>query len=269
MPKRSRAARATNMDPKSQKPERAPERKRRCRAKKQASDSDAPRPTSLQDLPCDVLRDIFCRFTSEGTLLGAVAKVNREFREIALEPLTRQSVQKNFIKDHAGQCSSCSYLSSRGSVNFGDFERCVVNRHAFACVRFIVLTTKGAMLQKTDCHGSTVFHRAAWKGRIEVLRYLHQEGGDEELLYAKNKYGTTVLHCGVYFGRVRVVRFLLEEAGAFELLEEENKDGETPMDLALRRRKFKVLKYMRVDDGGDGGDDGDDVDESTSDKAPV
>eukprot|EP00736_Rhodelphis_marinus_P005163 Rmarinus@m.29701 len=222
-------------------------------------------PHTINHLPSDVLGEIFSRLPCENTLLGAVAKVNREWREIALHPSTRKRVQDCFISVHVEECFNCRHIAVEGPAHR---DLCVpVAEGWLNCVRFLFLTTSAEpfisaaddngwtvlhyaaehghldmvqyfmgelgrsvaaeLVARTDDGGETVLHHAAHRGRLDVIRYFVEKEGLASLLYAIDFCGKTVLHHAGWKGHVDVVRYVIEERGATDLIKRKCQEGRT------------------------------------------
>eukprot|EP00736_Rhodelphis_marinus_P012173 Rmarinus@m.18745 len=115
--------------------------------------------TAITDLPVDVLISIFSRLPNENVLLGAVAKVNREFRDIATDKQVRGAVQERFVREHARDCWICgqsSDLLTALSEGFLD------------CMMFSLIT---AFLKVNSLTVDIIVS----KGHVRIFRYLVEE----------------------------------------------------------------------------------------------
>eukprot|EP00736_Rhodelphis_marinus_P013991 Rmarinus@m.18050 len=237
----------------------------------------------LSSLPRDVLAEIFSRIPCENVLLGSIAKINCEFRELALEPCTRRRVQENFVEVHKTRCTRCGSLE--GAVSFNDMCA-AVGEGLLSCVMYICMSTKdtpmheptdslrmvlhlaarnghldviryflenrgGAdILNRPNCNDDSVLHKAALGGHVHVLKYFLEEFGAAHLVSQRNSYCSTVLHLASRGGHVDVIRFLVDEWGAADIIEATDSNGGTVLHVASYFGRVNVVRYLLEERGG-------------------
>eukprot|EP00736_Rhodelphis_marinus_P013187 Rmarinus@m.7167 len=199
------------------------------------NDVSRPPSLSLSDLPSDVLAEIVCRLPCEVTLLGAVAKLNREFREISTDPHTRKCVKESFFRVHKEKCRSCRNISENGPflVDPSTFNG------SLGCVMFFSAFATGASSAMY-----TILHCAATHGHADAIRYVVGEEGAADLLCQKDLLGRTVLHLAAGSGHVGVIRYVLEECGALDMLSEPDNFGATLVHKAAEAGRTDILRYV-------------------------
>ncbi len=79
----------------------------------------------------------------------------------------------------------------------------------------------------------------AMAGDLQAVQAVINAGAD---INAGDKDGYTFLHFAAYRGRLEIVRWLIEEAGAKVELRSER--GETPLHRAAEHNHLAVLKYL-------------------------
>lgn len=102
-----------------------------------------------------------------------------------------------------------------------------------------VLVKHGADLNLKGTRGAGIIHEVAYRGNIEVVSYLLDQGVDVNSKDFEN--GWTALHYAVQRGRRRVVSLLLKR-GADPKVEAE--DGQTPLQLAFQFRRLEAAKLL-------------------------
>ena len=104
------------------------------------------------------------------------------------------------------------------------------------------LVQRGANMNATHYDDEyTALHVACYKGHLDVVRYLIEDG----LVNAEtaNKKGNTALHHACCeSGCVDVVRYLIQHAEANT--EATNKNGETPLHFASESDDVKAVRYL-------------------------
>ncbi|KAM1168490.1 hypothetical protein PS1_030499 [Malus domestica] len=70
-----------------------------------------------------------------------------------------------------------------------------------------------AAINARDLLGWTVLHKACFKGKIEVIRTLLENGVDMD---AKDEDGYTMLHCAAESGHADVIKMLVKKGGDVE-----------------------------------------------------
>eukprot|EP00736_Rhodelphis_marinus_P010200 Rmarinus@m.1079 len=217
------------------------------RAVRASSPAPAPAQLLLSNLPVDVLGNIFSRLSDECILLGAVAKVNREFREIAQRTSVREAVQMNFCKAHPTQCQTCgTFLDGAESPSkLRDPLLSATCSNELHCVMFTVLVTKMGVFPCTDPYKrSELLFDAVESGSIKVIRYFVENCGAAGLLQHINGDDETVLHVATREYHLDVIQYLLGEVGATCLLKSTNYDGDTVLHLAAHGGNVEAIEYF-------------------------
>eukprot|EP00736_Rhodelphis_marinus_P000143 Rmarinus@m.15879 len=233
-----------------------PPRKKRCSSEEDpvssgcsqphhllAANDSAYKALSLPDLPSDVLGLIFSKLPCENNLLGAVAKVNREFRKIALEPHWRRCVQRNFVEAHKEHCFKCRRLATQGSASFDDL-RSVVKEGRLYCVRCISTITGGKLVHETTALGDTVLSLAVSEGHDSIVRYFTEEVDSSDLISKTDNNGGTVLQKAIRWKQPAMVRYFVEERGAKDLISKANYQGESVLHCAADSGCLDMLRYF-------------------------
>ena len=79
---------------------------------------------------------------------------------------------------------------------------------------------------------------AAGEGRLEVVRYLLEEGAD---INAREKLGHTALSEAVYYGQTAVIKELVFRGADLNAIGE----GGTALDIAVNRNNKAVVELLR------------------------
>eukprot|EP00736_Rhodelphis_marinus_P001933 Rmarinus@m.7761 len=202
-------------------------------------------PLSLSSLPKDILSAIFSRLSCEKSLLGSVAKVNREFREIANNPSTRKCVQENFMRVHREQCSACVEVTETPLTGFFIAHlSSVAKKGSLGCVMFLCHSADAKEVYQQCFRGHTVFHAAVSGGSVDVIRYFIEERGYTDVAGLVNGAGGTVLHCAATCGQVDAIRFFVEERGDVDLINVPDKSGQTLLHSAAVFDRVNVVRYL-------------------------
>ena len=91
---------------------------------------------------------------------------------------------------------------------------------------------------ETTNHNSTVINIAAWKGHLEVVRFLAENGVDYEKV---DKMGYSALHVAAVGGHLDVLVYLAEQGA------DKNRtcaDGKTPIITAAKSKHFDIVRYL-------------------------
>jgi ankyrin repeat protein len=91
----------------------------------------------------------------------------------------------------------------------------------------------------------TVLHYAAYSGKLDVVKYLVEQGADVD---AKTVVGWTVLHDAAYSGTLDIVKYLVEQGANVDA---KNNVGWTPLHAAASSGKLDVVKYLVDEQGAD------------------
>eukprot|EP00736_Rhodelphis_marinus_P003973 Rmarinus@m.3980 len=177
----------------------------------------------LPDLPTDVLENIFSRLPSEIFLLGAIAKVSREFREIALHTYTKQRVQHNFMQGHLGGCEWCL-----------NFKNGVTKKHMILrtfegrlpCIMYTTLVTKAAFVFSHINYISVTCSLPSGGNMLAV------GATDDDVPIEEAFEKETALHVAASQGYLAIVQYFIEGVGAGLLAYERNLDGKTALHRA-------------------------------------
>jgi ankyrin repeat protein len=96
---------------------------------------------------------------------------------------------------------------------------------------------KNADINANDTKGRTALYLALSKGRLEVVKYLLDNGASTSL-----KDGNTLLIIAMYSGNLDVVKYLVEERDLD--VNEKNKQGQTPLFIAALTGRMEIVKYL-------------------------
>eukprot|EP00736_Rhodelphis_marinus_P000533 Rmarinus@m.28184 len=192
----------------------------------------------LTDLPTDVLDSIFSRLPFEVSLLGGVAKVNREFREIALDQRTRNAVRGNFVKDHEELCKSCLFV--KGTASFEDVN-CAAFKGVLECFLYINYVTNYQYTYGKNFFGETLVHIAARNGHLNLIRYLWEEF--PLLFWQSDQFGNTVLHWAAENGHLGIIRYVLG-TNARALVSLKSRTYKTVLHVAASKGHVNVIRYF-------------------------
>ena len=90
---------------------------------------------------------------------------------------------------------------------------------------------------------TTTLHNAAWRGDLELVRFLVENGADID---AKDVDGETPLHWAARQGHLAVVQYLVEQRADVNAT---NDHGTTPRALAAQGGHTDVVAYLRSKGG--------------------
>ena len=88
-----------------------------------------------------------------------------------------------------------------------------------------------------DKNGLTPMHWATLGGRIEVMKWLKEQGVD---INAKDGNGATFMHAAAFAGRVEAMKWLKEQGADINA---ENNEGKTPLSVA---QKDETKAWLRA-----------------------
>eukprot|EP00736_Rhodelphis_marinus_P007222 Rmarinus@m.20044 len=198
----------------------------------------------ITDMPYDVLECIISRVSCEISLLGGVARVNREFREIAFSKQTRESVQKNFLREHPFRCTEC--FENKDDLRTHLFHSASGGK--LPCVIWINLVTaetcvRDAFQEFNDDGFDTFLHFAVTEGHVHIVRYIMEDSGSPDILKmaAMRK---TLLHCAVREGHLNLVRYFVEEMDEPELINEIGINDRTVLHEAALCGSMDMIRYL-------------------------
>ena len=88
--------------------------------------------------------------------------------------------------------------------------------------------------------GRTLLHIAAWKGRLDICKYLVSGGVDAR---AQDKYGNTPLHRAAYRGHLEVCKWLVSKGADVNARDNRFR---TPLDHARikKNENEEVMAYL-------------------------
>ena len=116
-----------------------------------------------------------------------------------------------------------------------------------------LFVSRGADINKVNSHGEQALLHAAWKGRLEAVRWLVEHGA------RLNREGKewSALHYAAFGGHAEVVAYLLERGADVNAL---STNGSTPLMMAAREGKESIAKALlasgaRTDIVNEHGDD--------------
>ena len=104
-----------------------------------------------------------------------------------------------------------------------------------------------------NCNGDTVLHIAVTQNNLEVVKYIIYSQPDYMI---QNCAGNTVLHLAFTYNHNKIIKALLS-SGIVDtsILTIMNSAGETPVDVALKKKCFDVVKLARLFLNSEGLDD--------------
>eukprot|EP00736_Rhodelphis_marinus_P004418 Rmarinus@m.22976 len=189
------------------------------------------------ELPVDVFFEIFSQLRCERTLLGSIAKVNREFRALALDSRVRESVRSNFIKEHGRTCGDCS--AAMGMVDLCRIARDACIEGKLTCVQYFV-EKFGADFGSVDGLSNTISHIAAHHSRLSILQYLYEKGAD---FNSSNLIGETPMHIAAQSADSATVLYLLSCGADFR---SQSSAGWSPFLFAASRGDTGILEALVI-----------------------
>ncbi|WP_341811169.1 ankyrin repeat domain-containing protein [Wolbachia endosymbiont (group A) of Oxytorus armatus] len=108
------------------------------------------------------------------------------------------------------------------------------------------LLSKEVGVNDTDKQGYTPLHYAAWRGRLEVARFLIEKGADINAADTSTA-GKKPIHVAAENNSESVIEFLLEKGVS---VDEADKNGWTPLHYAARFGQPEVAKFL-IEKGAD------------------
>ncbi len=102
-----------------------------------------------------------------------------------------------------------------------------------------LLLEHGAWVDDRDLEGTTALHNAAWRGNLDVVRYLIEQGASIDALM--NGGGNTALHNAASTGNIEVVRALLDAGSQADC---RTTWGATPLQWAARQGGEDVVQLL-------------------------
>jgi ankyrin repeat protein/L-ascorbate metabolism protein UlaG (beta-lactamase superfamily) len=102
-----------------------------------------------------------------------------------------------------------------------------------------LLVEHGAWVDDRDREGTTALHNAAWRGNLDVVRYLIEQGASVNALM--NGGGNTPLHNAASTGNIEVVRALLDAGTQVDC---RTTWGATPLQWAARQGGEDVVQLL-------------------------
>lgn len=100
------------------------------------------------------------------------------------------------------------------------------------------------LIHLRDSNGETLLHLAASRGRLEMVKYLLEQGSDinsPQLSGHPSNHGMTPLFDAVIFDKSKVFDYLLESGADFK---HRSYTGFTPLFMAVDRNKLKFAKRL-------------------------
>eukprot|EP00736_Rhodelphis_marinus_P012175 Rmarinus@m.18743 len=210
--------------------------------------------TAITDLPVDVLTSIFSLLPNEHVLLGAVAKVNREFRDIATDDQVRGAVQERFVREHATKCNQCwKYVKAiekwKENSDYRDLRYDFVaaaSSNSLGCFMFYLLATNRNILTSSDYVPNRLMDTIVYKGRLRILRYLAEECNINDIKAVSLK-DCAFRSADSLAPTYDIIRYIVEELGL-------GSDWDARVELfhnAIGRRHLGAVRYL-VEEGSDG-----------------
>ncbi|PON95283.1 Transmembrane protein [Trema orientale] len=96
------------------------------------------------------------------------------------------------------------------------------------------------VLAYRDIQGSTIFHTAAGRGQVEILKYLLESF---DIINSRDHHGNTALHVAAYRGQLAAVEALVSASPSS--IYQKNNAGETFLHRAVSG--FQTLAFRRLD----------------------
>jgi ankyrin repeat protein/L-ascorbate metabolism protein UlaG (beta-lactamase superfamily) len=143
-----------------------------------------------------------------------------------------------------GSASTVALLLEHGvpvnARNAGGFTPILSATAGQADVELVrLLVEHGAWVDDRDREGTTPLHNAAWRGNLDVVRYLIEQGASINALM--NGGGNTPLHNAASTGNIEVVRALLDAGAQVDC---RTVWGATPLQWAARQGGEDVVQLL-------------------------
>ncbi|GLT41655.1 hypothetical protein SLA2020_157020 [Shorea laevis] len=127
------------------------------------------------------------------------------------------------------------------------YEKALKNE--WESIKTVYQNKRSALFHSLTPSGDTVFHIAAYKGSIELLRVLFEMAPEPrkwEVLTIKNIHGNTLLHEAATSKNSEAAKFLLENADGEQatMLMNQNESGETPLYRAAALGTKATVEYL-------------------------
>ena len=106
------------------------------------------------------------------------------------------------------------------------------------------LTSIGAhqINSKKNNDDNTPIHRAAYRGHLEILKFLTENNGGANFVNAKNSNGMTPIHNAVSMGHLEIVKYLIEKGAEVDA---QNKSNDmTPIHFAASKGYLEIVKCL-------------------------
>eukprot|EP00736_Rhodelphis_marinus_P010780 Rmarinus@m.15792 len=223
---------------------------------------------TLAKLPPDILQDIFSLLDSPVFLLGAIAKVNNEFRQLATDKSVQDAVLQRFMISHKKNCCDCADVSSMVSSieEHSSYSPLLQACHIGELDCLLYLTESGIRLSDPDLlfsaaeaghvrivhflleHGVqydvpsvvgwTPLFTAARNGHLEIVKCLVERGADvnNDIMWAG-----TPLYAAAWYGHLEVVKYLVELGANVDQIHE---NGRSPLHVACERGWLPIVAYL-------------------------
>ena len=108
--------------------------------------------------------------------------------------------------------------------------------------RMKYLTSIGAQINsKKNNDDNTPIHKAAYRGHLEILKFLTENNGGANFVNAKNSNGMTPIHNAVSMGHLEIVKYLIEKGADVDA---QNSNDMTPIHFAASKGYLEIVKCL-------------------------
>lgn len=103
----------------------------------------------------------------------------------------------------------------------------------------MLLLAMGANINALNCHGNSALIHATWKGHLEIVQILLDNGAKVDIAATESKM--TALYLASNWNHSDIVYALIKAGASLDLC---NKDGNTPLHDAMRLKHAKIIKML-------------------------